>query len=187
MKQLLAFVLLTCLAVGGSGAALAKSQELFPNAVNAKLYLYKGTGKGEDGVLIGVKTLDATAVPREGIALSADQVARLKRVFTVATGEQTLDYCFKPQHGFVFEDADGKVVGTLDVSFACHRITTDAPGYRERASQATDLEEFRHLAAEFAMPPRDPPTDWETLAGIVTELGVPTEPTAADYAKFGAQ
>lgn len=186
MKKLFALVLFVCVAAVSSGAAFAKTQELFPNAVKVRAYLYKGTGKGEDGVLIGVKTLDATAVPKDGIELSADQVARLKLVFTKATGDQQLDYCFKPQHGFVFEDAEGKIVGTLDVSFACHRITTDAPGYREAASQATDLEEFRHLAAKFAMPPRDPPTDWEALAAIVTELGLPVEASDADYAKFGA-
>jgi hypothetical protein len=45
-------------------------------------------------------------VPKAGIALSAEQVARVKTAFSKPTGDQGHAACFFPRHGLVFEDAE---------------------------------------------------------------------------------
>jgi hypothetical protein len=177
----------------------AGAPELFPNATVVKLYMYEaGEAKLDARVMRDFKTLTPDAVPAAGFTLGAEQVVQVKRAFTRATGDQALGACFFPRHGFVFEDAAGKVVGTLDVCFECSNYAIDAPGYRDKAKAIYDrhpqpeggwdekvarkqTKEIDRLRAEYHMAPTEAPIDWKALAAIVEAANMPTAPKPADY------
>lgn len=200
MTRLPIVIALVVLAIADARAG-APLPELFAKAASVKLYMYDGGERLEVGVLRAFRTLNPTAVPASGIPLSAKQVARVKRAFTVATGDQAVAACFVPRHGFVFEDAKGQVIGTLDVCFECSNYSIGAPGYDAqvkpvyaRYEQPTDgwdekvqrkqKVEVDRVRASFDMPPTDAPIDWVGLASLVNELGLPTEPKPADYERL---
>jgi hypothetical protein len=160
-----------------------------------------GEAKLDARVMKDFKTLTPDAVPSAGVALNAAQLAQVKRAFAQATGDQAIGACFFPRHGFVFEDAAGKVVGTLDVCFECSNYTIDAPGYREKEKAIYDRHpqpednwdekiarkasvEVDRLRAEFNMPPTTTPIDWKGLAALVEAANMPTAPKPADYARL---
>ena len=185
-------------------AGAPKVAELFPNATVVKVYMYEGSEKKLDGgVMKDFRTLTPDAVPSAGVTLNATQMALVKRAFTHATGDQAIGACFVPRHGFVFEDAAGKVVGTLDVCFECSNYSIDAPGYREKAKAIYDryrqpdgkwdekiarkqTAEVDRLRAEFNMAPTNAPIDWKALAAIVEAANMPTAPKPADYQRLRA-
>jgi hypothetical protein len=184
-----------------ANAGAPKAAGLFPNATVVKLYMYEGSEKIEGGVMKDFKTLTPDAVPSTGVTLNATQMAQVKRAFTRATGDQAIGACFIPRHGFVFEDAAGKVVGTLDVCFECSNYSIDAPGYREKAKAIYDRHrqpdgdwdekiarkqtaEINRLRAEYNMAPTDAPIDWKGLAAIVEAANMPTAPKPADYERL---
>lgn len=184
-----------------ANAGAPKSAGLFPNATVVKLYMYEGSEKIEGGVMKDFKTLTPDAVPSTGVTLNATQMAQVKRAFARATGDQAIGACFFPRHGFVFEDAAGKVVGTLDVCFECSNYSIDAPGYREKAKAIYDRHrqpdgdwdekiarkqtaEINRLRAEYDMAPTDAPIDWKSLAAIVEAANMPTAPKPADYERL---
>jgi hypothetical protein len=149
--------------------------------------------------MLDFATLDRSAVPGTGITLDAKQAERVKRAFTVATGDQALGACFIPRHGFVFEDAQGKTIGTLDVCFECTNYAIRAPGYDEKVKpiyaryeksewseklQRRQDAEVDKLRLAFDMPPTKAPVDWKGLAALVTELGLPPQPKPEDYARL---
>ncbi|NOT42852.1 MAG: hypothetical protein HOP13_20420 [Alphaproteobacteria bacterium] len=196
MKYLKTLLVLALAAAAGTSCGSAPGVALFPQAVAVKAYLFDGDlGRG---VFQDFATLHATAVPARGIGLAEGHVARLKRGFAIASGEQGAAACFNPRHGFVFYDAKGQVVGTLDVCFECTNTSTSAPGYEarvkpiyERFKQTGDTwddklhaqqqAEVNKLRAEFGMPPVDAPVDWNGLEALVRELGMPPQPTPADF------
>lgn len=187
-----------------ANAGTPEAADLFPTATVVKVYMYEGSEKKLDGgVMKDFKTLTPDAVPSTGVTLDAKQVAQVKRAFTRATGDQAIGACFIPRHGFVFQDADGKVVGTLDVCFECSNYSIDAPGYREKAKAIYDRHrqpdgewdekiarkqtaEINRLRAEYNMAPTDAPIDWKALAAIVTAAKMPTVPKPADYERLRA-
>lgn len=192
---------LALVVVRPADAGAPKAAELFPNAAVVKVYMYEGTPQRDGGVMRDFKTLTPGAVPSAGVALSATQVAQVKRALTRATGDQAIGACFFPRHGFVFQDAAGKVVGTLDVCFECSNYSIDAPGYREKAKAIYDRHrqpddawdekiarkqtaEIDRLRAEYDMPPTDAPIDWKGLAAIVEAANMPTAPKPADYKRL---
>ena len=193
---------LALVAAPPADAGAPKAAELFPNATVVKLYMYEASEKKLDaGVMKDFKTLTPDAAPSTGVTLSASQMAQVKRAFTRATGDQAIGACFVPRHGFVFEDAAGKVVGTLDVCFECSNYSIDAPGYREKAQAIYDRHrqpdgqwdekiarkqtaEINRLRAEYNMAPTDAPIDWKGLAAIVEAANMPTAPKPADYERL---
>lgn len=196
---------LTALALAAALPAKAGAPEaagLFPNATVVKVYMYESSEKKlEAGVMKDFKTLTPDAVPSTGVTLDTKQAAQVKRAFTRATGDQAIGACFFPRHGFVFEDAAGKVVGTLDVCFECSNYAIDAPGYREKAKAIYDRHrqpdgewdekiarkqaaEINRLRAEYNMAPTDAPIDWNGLAAIVQAANMPTVPKPADYERL---
>lgn len=201
MTRFVVTVLATLLLASASSVQ-AGAPELFAKAAVVKLYMFEGDEKKETGVLTEFRTRNPTAVPAAGATLNAKQMARVKQAFTHPTGDQALGACFVPRHGFVFEDAQGKVIGTLDVCFECTNYAIDAPGYREKVKPVYDrfaqkgdwnaklakkqTKEVDRLRATFDMPPTKAPVDWKALAALVTELGMPTAPKPADYDRLRA-
>ena len=188
------------LACANATHAVAGAPELFAKAATVKVYMYDADPEHRPGILREFRTLDPTAVPSTGITLTAKQAARAKRMFTVATGDQALGACFVPRHGLVFEDAQGQVIGTLDVCFECTNYSINAPGYDERVKpmydryakvgdwneklqrkQTTEVDKVR---ATFDMPPTGAPIDWKGLEALMVELGLPTQPKPADYERL---
>lgn len=207
MSRLLAAVLLTLLVLvvaPSANAGAPAAAGLFPNATVVRVYMYESGEKKLDArIMRDFKTLTSDAVPSKGVALSAVQVTQVKRAFTRATGDQAIGACFFPRHGFVFEDATGKVVGTLDVCFECSNYSIDAPGYKEKAKAIYDryrqpddkwdekvarkqTVEIDRLRAEYNMPATDTPIDWKGLAALVEAANMPTVPKPADYERLRA-
>lgn len=204
LRSSIAFVFALVAFVAGqpAGAGAPKRAELFPNATAVKVYMYEsGEAKLDARVMRDFKTLTPDAVPAAGFALSAAQVGQVKRAFTKATGDQAIGACFFPRHGFVFTDAAGKVVGTLDVCFECTNYSIDAPGYREKEKAIYDRHkqpddgwdekiarkaaaEVNKLRAAFNMPPTDAPIDWKGLEALVAAADMPTAPKPADYSRL---
>lgn len=180
--------------------AVAGVPELFSKAATVKVYMYDADPEKRPGILREFRTLDPTAVPSTGIALNGKQAAGVKRLFTVATGDQALGACFVPRHGLVFEDASGQVIGTLDVCFECTNYSISAPGYDEKVKpvyeryaklgdwneklQRKQTAEVDKIRATFDMPPTDAPIDWKSLEALLGELGLPTQPKPADYERL---
>jgi hypothetical protein len=191
--------LLLVLALALVPPASAGGALLFPDAVTVKAYMFESDhGRG---VFQDFATLDATAVPGAGVPLSPAQVARLKLAFAEPSGEQGAAACFNPRHGFVFYDAKGTVVGTLDICFECTNTSVNSPGYDakakpvyERFKQPDDSwDEKLHrkqmaavdrVRATFGMPSVNAPVDWKRLEMLVRELGMPPEPKPADYERL---
>ena len=201
MNRLLIGIALLVAVVADAGAGAPPQAEMFSKAASVKLYMYEGGERLDIGVLKDFRTLNASAVPVEGLTLSTEQAARVKRAFTVATGDQAVAACFVPRHGFVFEDAKGEVIGTLDVCFECSNYSIKAPGYDEQVKpiyarfeqpdgkwdekiHRKQQAEVDKLRATFDMPPTNAPIDWLGLAKLVNEFGLPTEPKPADYARL---
>jgi hypothetical protein len=180
--------------------AVAGAPELFAKAATVKVYMYDADPERRPGILREFRTLDPTAVPGSGIALTAKQTTGVKRLFTVATGDQALGACFVPRHGLVFEDAQGQVIGTLDVCFECTNYSINAPGYDERVKpvyeryakvgdwneklQRKQTAEVDKIRATFDMPATNAPIDWKGLEALLSELGLPTQPKPADYERL---
>lgn len=204
LRLSIAAVITSLLLALPAGAGAPKAAELFPDATVVRVYMYEaGEAKLDARVMRDFKTLTSDAVPSAGVTLSPTQVAQVKRAFTRATGDQAVGACFFPRHGFVFEDAAGKVLGTLDVCFECSNYSIDAPGYREKAKAIYDRHkqpdgewdekiatkaaaEINRLRAEFNMAPTDAPIDWKGLAAIVEAANMPTAPKPADYERLRA-
>jgi hypothetical protein len=185
-----------------AAAGAPRVAELFPSATVVKVFMYEsGEAKLDARVMRDFKTVTADAVPSAGVALDTAQVAQVKRAFTRATGDQAIGACFFPRHGFVFEDAAGKVVGTLDVCFECSNYIIDAPGYREKEKAIYDRHkqpdgdwdekvarkaaaEVDRLRADYNMPATGAPIDWKGLAALVEAANMPTAPKPADYARL---
>jgi hypothetical protein len=199
MKSLRLLLVLALAFVPSASCGPAPGVELFPAAVSVKAYMFEGEEPGR-GVFYDFATLDPSAVPAQGVSLSPAQVARVKRAFSAPTGEQGAAACFNPRHGFVFYDAKGQVVGTLDVCFECTNTSVNAPGYNARIQPVYDrfkqpedgwdeklhkrqTVEVNRVRAEYGMPPVDPPVDWKGLEALVRELGMPPQPVAADFAR----
>lgn len=200
MNRLLMAIALVVATACDAGTG-APPHELFAKAASVKLYMYEGGERLDVGILKDFRALNPTAIPAKGLALSPAQVARVKRAFTVATGDQAVAACFVPRHGFVFEDAKGQVIGTLDVCFECSNYSIGAPGYDAQVKpiyaryeqpadkwdeklQRAQQAEVNRLRATFDMPPTDAPIDWHGLAALVGEFGLPTEPKPADYERL---
>ena len=199
-RLLIALALVVAISVEANAGAPPPA-EMFSKAATVTLYMYEGGERLEVGVLKDFRTLNATAVPSSGLTLSAEQAQRVKRAFTVATGDQAVGACFVPRHGFVFADEKGEVIGTLDVCFECSNYSISAPGYDAQIKPiyarykklADKWDEKLHrkqqaevnkLRATFNMPPTDAPIDWLGLAKVVNELGMPTEPKPPDYERL---
>jgi hypothetical protein len=196
LSAFIALMLVLC-APANAGGPLP---ELFAKAATVKVYMYDADPEKRPSILREFRTVDPTAVPGSGITLDAKQIARVKRTFTVASGDQALGGCFVPRHGFVFEDAQGQVIGTLDVCFECTNYSVNAPGYNEQVQPIYDryaklgdwnpkLErkqqaEVDKLRAAFDMPPADAPVDWKGLEALLAELGMPAKPKPADYERL---
>ncbi|MFM9864795.1 MAG: hypothetical protein ACKVRO_14430 [Micropepsaceae bacterium] len=196
MKTLRTLLVLALAVASGASCGSAPGAVMFPQAVAVKAYMFDGDlGRG---VFQDFSTLHATAVPVQGVALAGRHIERLKRGFTVASGEQGAAACFNPRHGFVFYDAKGQVVGTLDVCFECTNTSINAPGYNERVKpiyerfkqpgdtwddklHSQQQAEVNKLRAEFGMPPVDAPVDWKGLEALVREVGMPPVPSPADF------
>lgn len=197
MTRLLTLITLALLMTAHQAYAGAPPSELFAKAATVRVYMYEGDPKAAPGVLTEFRTLNASAVPAKGLALTAKQGERVKHTFAVATGDQALGACFVPRHGFVFEDAEGKVIGTLDVCFECTNYSINAAGYNEKVKpiydryaklgqwdeklQRKQQAEVDQIRAAFDMPPTDAPIDWKGLEALVNELGLPPQPKQADY------
>jgi hypothetical protein len=195
--SVLTALIVTFAAAASAWAGGPPPSELFAKAATVKVYLYDGDPTKNPGIMRDFQKLDATAAPETGIVLDAKQTERVKRAFTMASGDQALGACFVPRHGFVFEDAKGQVVGTLDVCFECTNYSIDAPGYKAGVQPVYDrfaklgqwteklqrkqTSEVDAVRATFDMPPTDTPVDWKGLAALVTELGLPPQPKPADY------
>lgn len=180
--------------------ANAGAPELFAKAATVKVYMYDADPEKRPGILREFRTLEPTAVPGNGVALNAKQIARVKQTFTAASGDQALGACFVPRHGLVFEDAQGQVIGTLDVCFECTNYSLNAPGYDERVKPVYDryaqlgnwneklqrkqTAEVDKVRAAFDMPPTDAPIDWKSLEALLAELGMPAKPKPADYERL---
>lgn len=196
MKSLRYLLVVALVLVSGASCGTAPGMVLFPTAVAVKAYMFEGDlGRG---VFQDFATLDPSAVPTQGVALAAGQTERVKRAFAAASGEQGAAACFNPRHGFVFYDAKGLVVGTLDVCFECTNTSVNAPGYEARVKPIYERfrqpdngwdeklhrqqqAEVNRLRAEYGMPPVDAPVDWRGLEALVRELGMPPQPTPADF------
>jgi hypothetical protein len=182
-------------------AGAPQPSELFAKAATIKVYMYEADEKKlPAGVMLDFRTLDSTAAPDTGITLDAKQAERVKRAFSKPTGDQAIGACFVPRHGFVFEDAQGQVIGTLDVCFECTNYSIKAPGYDEKVKpiyetyakrgdwneklQRQQTAEVDKVRVAFDMPPTDAPVDWKGLAALVTELGLPPQPKPDDYARL---
>lgn len=202
MKSLRILLVLMLGFVPSASCGPSPGVELFPTAVAVKAYMFEGEEPGR-GVFQDFATLDPSAVPAQGVSLSPSQVARVKRAFAAPTGEQGAAACFNPRHGFVFYDAKGQVVGTLDVCFECTNFSVNAPGYNARVQPVYDrfkqpddgwdeklhkqaMVEVNGVRAGYGMPPVDPPVDWKGLEALVRELGMPPTPAAADFARVRA-
>jgi hypothetical protein len=191
-----ALALITMPALAGAPAPT----ELFAKAATVKVYMYEADEKKlPAGVMLDFARVDTTAVPKGGITLDAKQAERVKRAFTVASGDQALGACFVPRHGFVFEDAKGEVIGTLDICFECTNYSINAPGYDEKVKpiyaryarsdwteklQLRQDAEVNKIRLGFDMPPTSAPVDWQGLAALVTELGLPPQPKPEDFARL---
>ena len=201
MRLSVSIMLIAMLAAAADAwAGAPPPAELFAKAVTIRVYLYDADPTKNPGIMRDFHTLDATAVPGKGITLDAKQAERVKHAFTVATGEQALGACFVPRHGFVFEDAKGEVIGTLDVCFECTNYSIDAPGYKAGVQPVYDrfaklgqwtekrqrkqTHEVDAVRATFDMPPTDAPVDWKGLEALVIELGLPPKPKPADYERL---
>lgn len=195
---LAAFALVVVLPADGGAPEAAK---LFPDAAVVKVFMYEATPPLDGGVMRDFKTLIPSAVPAAGVALSTAQADQIKQAFARPTGDQAIGACFVPRHGFVFEDAAGKVVGTLDVCFECSNYSIDAPGYKEKAKVIYDryrqpdgewdekivrkqTAEIDRLRAEYNMPPTETPIDWKGLAAVVEAANMPPTPKPADYERL---
>lgn len=173
---------------------------VFPKAVVVKAFIFDPADGHGVSILQNFTTLNVTAAPVAGVRLTANQINRLKRALVMQPrpSEYTVGACFEPHHGFVFEDAQGKVVGTVDVCFNCLSKAYDAPGFVERANAinarrpktntAADQNvrrkldtEVEQLRAELGMPSGWEVVHWESLADLVRELGLPIRPVATDY------
>jgi len=187
-------------AAANAWAGAPPPAELFAKAATVKVFMYEADEKKRPaGVMLDFATLDTSAVPLAGITLDAKQAERVKRAFTVASGDQALGACFLPRHGFVFEDAKGQVIGTLDVCFECTNYSVNAPGYDEKVKpiyaryaksdwteklQLRQDAEVNKIRLAHDMPPVNAPVDWKGLAALVTDLGLPPQPKADDYARL---
>jgi hypothetical protein len=197
--RLSAFIVLMLILCAPANAG-APLPELFAKAATVKVYMYDADPEKRPGILREFRTLEPTAVPGSGIALNAKQIARVKQTFTAASGDQALGACFVPRHGLVFEDAQGQVIGTLDVCFECTNYSLNAPGYDERVKPVYDryaqlgnwneklqrkqTAEVDKVRAAFDMPPTDAPIDWKSLEALLAELGMPAKPKPADYERL---
>jgi hypothetical protein len=201
MRFIAALTLLAVLPTTPAWAGAPPPVELFAKAATVKVYMYEADEKKRPaGVMLDFRTLDTTAAPTEGLKLDAKQAQRVKRAFSVATGDQALGACFLPRHGFVFEDAQGQVIGTLDICFECTNYAIKAPGYDEKVQpvydkyakfgdwneklQSKQEAEVNVVRAGFDMPPTNAPVDWKGLEALVTELGLPAHPKPDDYARL---
>lgn len=107
---------------------------------------------GQVGILTGEGELRATRIPQEGIVLNTQQTAKLHHVITGEHAEYASAACFNPHHAFVFFDADGKILGCLDVCFKCSAYVGSHDGFAEYL----DLDGLRELLGELEIPISNP-------------------------------
>jgi hypothetical protein len=173
----------------------------FENAVKVRAFLYK---PDPSEIMSGFAALNPTAVPRDGITLSPGQLEDLRRALLPPTSERTaVAACFEPRHGFVFEDAQGRVIGTLDVCFECANYRYDAPGLFDQTKPISDRydeatkgkpydeksysamqKEIDAVRTAHGIPPISHRLDWSALSRFVNSLGMPADPAPADYERL---
>lgn len=188
-----------------AAAADATPPLVFPKAVTVRAFLFEPHADG-NSISSDLRAVNSTAVPRAGIRLSAQQINQLRRALVPRPQppQYPVAACFSPRHGFIFEDAEGKVVGIVDACFECRGVSYDAPGFQARvkpiydrfprtntaADQQLQIKldaEVEQVRSEFGIPPSQEVVDWGALGKLVSALGLPAEPKPADYQRLGAK
>jgi hypothetical protein len=122
--------------------------------------------------------LNPSRSPKEGVALSPSQAARLESALvgtepsptppppsespgTAGTASQSVhSEKWAPRNGFVFYDSEGKILGKLDICFASRKYMISLSGGRRETSGI-----------------RAGTASYEALANLCRELGVPPSPS----------
>lgn len=92
--------------------------------------------------------LAPTVVNKPGVRLTSSQTQRLVReVSNSRSGRVDLITCLSPGHGFVFYDAQGKLVAWVEIDLRCRHVFTSPP-----ASGIHDFIALRRLCEELKLP-----------------------------------
>ena len=67
----------------------------------------------------------------KGVKLTAEQVKQLQKAITVSQPKGPRTPCYAPHHAFVYYDAQGKVVGWLEMCFGCNQQLSYPAGVPE--------------------------------------------------------
>lgn len=98
--------------------------------------------------------LNPNRIPKEGVRLNDQQVARLKQAVCSEHARSTAAACFWPHHGFLFLDEQGRIVGSISICFLCDNYEAYSSGFAKR----WDLQALKALFEELGMPISNP--DW---------------------------
>jgi hypothetical protein len=111
-------------------------------------YTYDAFVHGRIVDLVANGKLGQTVVNKTGVRLTPRQIERLiVEVSNRRSGRVDLITCLSPHHGFVFYDAQGKVVAWVEVDFRCRHIQTSPP-----AQGIHDFKAIRRLCEELKLP-----------------------------------
>ena len=99
--------------------------------------------------------LNPTRTPSIGVLLTPAQEEKLKAAVTVKHPDHPVAMCMLPHHAFVFFDASGGIVGSIDLCFICSNYRGSPTGF----SSSWDLAALRSLLLELGIPIRNPAWD----------------------------
>ena len=160
MKRLLSILAgLACLLALLPSCGLSQAKNLakleWPMEGVAEVRAYRTNWADEFGrelILTEKGELNVNRIPQKGVALNAKQMAKLNQVITGKHPEQPSASCFNPHHAFVFFDAEGKILGRIDICFKCGNYNSSHRGF----SSSLDFQGLRELFGELDIPIANP-------------------------------
>jgi hypothetical protein len=112
---------------------------------------WDGDGMNDELIRAEDGTLNKTRRPKQGIVLTASQIERLHQAVTTSD-DTPVAGCFLPHHAFVFYDARGTIVSTLDVCFICGHVNSEPVAL----VKATNMGALKTLIEDVGLPISSP-------------------------------
>ncbi len=98
-----------------------------------------------DPILDNSGKLNPTRIPLNGVKLTEDQALILQKVVYGNHPAHPLAACLYPHHAFLFFDADGSIVGQINICFICYSYHGLPQGFASQWDLAALSELFRQL------------------------------------------
>jgi hypothetical protein len=111
-------------------------------------YAYNGFVRDRIVDLVENGKLGPTVVNKPGVRLTPRQIERLIiEVSNRRSGRVDLITCLSAHHGFVFYDAQGKIVAWIEIDFRCRNVQMSPP-----AQGIPYFEALKRLCEELKLP-----------------------------------